>query len=202
MHNYARSRTRSDSLRLEQYQLFDTSQSVDRVFVANMDKPQDLARWFLKLGAASENLIKEVNRNACLIAYSSNHSMMSANYLQMAMLTWNLSCWLERFDREEPITVESHQAHPAGCKRGCAFSSFPRVHRAPCRTGGSQIERSLSGRRMSSERRVRADRIASGSAPVLSAPPSACFNLKNSRLPNDTACSLSACQNGPSFCCE
>jgi hypothetical protein len=108
--------------------------------------------------------------------------MMNANWFQMAMLTWNLNCWLELFDREEQITVESHQAHPAGCRRGCAFSSFPRAHRTPCRTRGSQIERSLPGGGCLSSGAWRADRIASCAAPVLSTPPSACFNLKNSRI--------------------
>ena len=56
----------------EQYQLFDTPEYIDRVFVTDLDSPIDLAVWFYNQRAGAENLIKEANNDAGLAAHPSN----------------------------------------------------------------------------------------------------------------------------------
>jgi hypothetical protein len=91
----------------EQYQLFDTPEYIYRVFVTGMDAPLDLAIWFYNQRASAENLIKEANNDAGLAAHPSNRWMMNANWFQIAMLAYNLNCWLQLFHREEKATVET-----------------------------------------------------------------------------------------------
>ena len=55
-----------DSVKPEQYQLFDTQQLIYRVFVTDLDNPLDLAIWFYNQRAAAENLIKEAYNDAGL----------------------------------------------------------------------------------------------------------------------------------------
>jgi hypothetical protein len=93
----------------EQYQLFDTLEYTYRVFVTNMDGPLDALVWFYNRRAGAENLIKEANNDAGLAAHPSNRWMMNCNYFQIAMLAYNLNCWLLLFNREESETVESLQ---------------------------------------------------------------------------------------------
>lgn len=91
----------------EQYQLFDTSGFIYRVFVTDLDDPIDLAVWFYNQRAGAENLIKEANNDAGLAAHPSNRWMMNANWFQIAMLAYNLNCWLQLFHREEAANVET-----------------------------------------------------------------------------------------------
>ncbi len=85
----------------EQYQLFDTPEYTYRVFVTNMDGPPDALVWFYNQRAGAENLIKEANNDAGLVAHPSNRWMMNANWFQIVMLAYNLNCWLQLFNREE-----------------------------------------------------------------------------------------------------
>lgn len=91
----------------EQYQLFDTPRYTYRVFVTDMDGPLDALVWFYNRRAGAENLIKEANNDAGLAAHPSNRWMMNANWFQIAMLAYNLNCWLLLFNREESEDVES-----------------------------------------------------------------------------------------------
>ena len=91
----------------EQYQLFDTPEYTYRVFVTNMDGPLEALVWFYNRRAGAENLIKEANNDAGLAAHPSNRWMMNANWFQIAMLAYNLNCWLLLFNREETETVET-----------------------------------------------------------------------------------------------
>ena len=91
----------------EQYQLFDTPEYTYRVFVTNMDGPLEALVWFYNRRAGAENLIKEANNDAGLAAHPSNRWMMNANWFQIAMLAYNLNCWLMLFNREETEDVES-----------------------------------------------------------------------------------------------
>jgi hypothetical protein len=91
----------------EQYQLFDTPGYIYRVFVTDLDDPIDLAVWFYNQRAGAENLIKEANNDAGLAAHPSNRWMMNANWFQIAMLAYNLNCWLQLFHREDTATVET-----------------------------------------------------------------------------------------------
>jgi Transposase DDE domain group 1 len=85
----------------EQYQLFETLEYTYRVFVTNMDGPIDLLVWFYNQRATAENLIQEANNDAGLAAHPSKRWAMNCNHFQMAMLAYNLNCWLSLFNREE-----------------------------------------------------------------------------------------------------
>jgi hypothetical protein len=101
---YARAEEDQDP---EQYQLFDTPEYIYRVFVTDMDDSLDLLVWFYNQRAGAENLIKEANNDAGLAAHPSNRWAMNANWFQIAMLAYNLNCWLQLFHRQENATVET-----------------------------------------------------------------------------------------------
>ena len=91
----------------EQYQLFDTPEYSYRVFVTSMKEPIDLLVWFYNQRAGAENLIKEANNDAGLAAHPSRRWIMNCNHFQLAMLAYNLNCWLMLFNREEEARVEA-----------------------------------------------------------------------------------------------
>src|SRR5437899_10319180 len=84
----------------EQYQLFETSGYTYRVFVTNLKDPIDLAVWFYNQRGGAENLIKEANNDAGLAAHPSHRFDVNGNHFQLAMLAYNLNCWLMLFNRE------------------------------------------------------------------------------------------------------
>jgi hypothetical protein len=86
---------------VEQYQLFETSKYLYRVFVTNMEEAAPTLVAFYNQRAAAENLIKEANNDAGLAAHPSGRWMMNCNWFQIAMLAYNLNCWLQLFNREE-----------------------------------------------------------------------------------------------------
>ena len=83
----------------EQYQLFETGKYLYRVFVTNMDAAIDLLVWFYRQRASAENLIKEANNDAGLAAHPSKRWAMNCVHFQLAMLAYNLNCWLVLFNR-------------------------------------------------------------------------------------------------------
>jgi hypothetical protein len=89
----------------EQYQLFATAQYVYRVFVTNMDEPLPKLVWFYGQRGSAENLIKEANNDAGLAAHPSGRFVMNQNHFQVAMLAYNLNCWLMLFNREATETA-------------------------------------------------------------------------------------------------
>ena len=89
----------------EQYQLFETRSYKYRVFVTNMDDPIDELVWFYNQRAGAENLIKESNNDAGLAAHPSNRFAANQNHFQLAMLAYNLNCWLLLFNRESSETA-------------------------------------------------------------------------------------------------
>jgi hypothetical protein len=42
-----------------------------------------------------------------LAAHPSNRWIMDANWFQIAMLAYNLNCWLQLFNREENVSVDA-----------------------------------------------------------------------------------------------
>jgi Transposase DDE domain group 1 len=90
----------------EQYQLFDTPEYTYRVFVTDMDAPIDAVVGFYRQRAGAENLIKEANNDAGLAAHPSARWAMNCVHFQLAMLAYNLNCWLMLFNREEQAKVE------------------------------------------------------------------------------------------------
>ena len=84
----------------EQYQLFESSQYKYRVFVTNMRDPIYFVVWFYGQRGGAENLIKEANNDAGLAAHPSGRFDVNSNHFQLAMLAYNLNCWLMLFNRE------------------------------------------------------------------------------------------------------
>jgi hypothetical protein len=93
----------------EQYQLFDTPEYIYRVFVTNFDAPKaaiDVVVGFYRQRAGAENLIKEANNDAGLAAHPSVRWYMNCVHFQLAMLAYNLNCWLMLFQRDEDAKTE------------------------------------------------------------------------------------------------
>ena len=93
----------------EQYQLFDSPEYCYRVFVTNLQEPLDRLVAFYSQRAGAENLIKEANNDAGLAAHPSGRWSMNCVLFQLAMLAYNLNCWLLLFQREEQVQVEQLQ---------------------------------------------------------------------------------------------
>ena len=93
----------------EQYQLFDTASYIYRVFVTNMTGSIDLLVGFYRQRAGAENLIKEANNDAGLKAHPSNRFDMNRIHFQLAMVAYNLNCWLMLFNREPVADVAKLQ---------------------------------------------------------------------------------------------
>ena len=91
----------------EQYQLFDTPEYSYRVFVTNMSGGIAMLTWFYNQRAGAENLIKEAKNDAGMADHPSGRWAMNCIFFQLAMLAYNLNCWLMLFNREEEATVET-----------------------------------------------------------------------------------------------
>ena len=91
----------------EQYQLFDTPEYSYRVFVTNMSGGIAMLTWFYNQRAGAENLIKEAKNDAGMADHPSGRWAMNCIFFQLAMLAYNLNCWLMPFNREEEATVET-----------------------------------------------------------------------------------------------
>src|SRR5881296_1760494 len=91
----------------EQYQLFETSQYKYRVFVTNFVESIDFVVWFYGQRGGAENLIKEANNDAGLAAHPSGRFDVNGNHFQLAMLAYNLNCWLMLFNREADADTDT-----------------------------------------------------------------------------------------------
>jgi hypothetical protein len=100
---------KKDEERKEQYQLMETADYIYRVFVTNMEDEIDLLVWHYDQRAGAENLIKEANNDAGLAAHPSRQWAANCVHFQLAMLAYNLNCWLMLFQREEKTKVEELQ---------------------------------------------------------------------------------------------
>jgi hypothetical protein len=88
-----------------QYQLFETSQYKYRAFVTDLTEPIDMVVWIYNQRGGSENLIKEANNDAGLAAHPSLRFDVNGNHFQLAMLAYNLNCWLMLCNREPEVKV-------------------------------------------------------------------------------------------------
>ena len=77
------------------------------MFVTNLAEPIAAVAWFYNQRAGAENLIKEANNDAGLAAHPSRRFDMNRNHFQLAMLAYNLNCWLLLFNREAQASVET-----------------------------------------------------------------------------------------------
>src|SRR5664279_4788254 len=64
------------------------------------------SRGFLPTTGRAENLIKEANNDAGLAAHPSARWSMNCVHFQLAMLAYNLNCWLMLFNRDEQAKTE------------------------------------------------------------------------------------------------
>lgn len=97
---YEKAREEVEPEEIEQYQLFETSQYKYRVFVTDLTDAIYFVVWFYNQRAGAENLIKEANNDAGLSAHPSGRFDVNGNHFQLAMLAYNLNCWLMLFNRE------------------------------------------------------------------------------------------------------
>jgi len=96
---------------VEQYQLFATDAYTYRVFVTNFTDPIAPVVWFYNRRAGAENLIKEANNDAGLTAHPSHRFDVNGNHFQLAMLAYNLNCWLMLFQRDDTTTDATTMRH-------------------------------------------------------------------------------------------
>jgi hypothetical protein len=66
----------------------------------------DLLVWVYNQRAGAENLIKEANNDAGLAAHPSEQWAANCVHFQLAMLAYNLNCWLMLFNREEKVQAD------------------------------------------------------------------------------------------------
>jgi hypothetical protein len=97
---YEKGREKPEEGEPEQYQLFETGQCKYRVFVTDLNDPIPFVVWFYRQRGGAENLIKEANNDAGLAAHPSGRFDVNGNHFQLAMLAYNLNCWLLLFNRE------------------------------------------------------------------------------------------------------
>jgi DDE family transposase len=152
----------------QQYQLFDTPEYSYRVFVANLKDAVALLTWFYQR-AAAENLIKEANNDAGLTAHPSARWAMNCIHFQLAMLAYNLNCWLMLFNREEEAKVDALQHTTLATTRLKVLFLAAKIWRHAGRVGISYsdhyADRSLLERLMNRLRAIAATRM--GFAPVI-----------------------------------
>jgi hypothetical protein len=153
----------------EQYQLFETSQYKYRVFVTDFVEPIDFVTWFYRQRGGAENLIKEANNDAGLVAHPSHRFDVNSNHFQLAMLAYNLNCWLMLFNREPQADATALRHIPLATARLRFLFVAAKIWRHAGRTGVSYSdhyeEKGLFERLMERLRRM-APR-AQGYAPVM-----------------------------------
>jgi len=86
-------------------QLFDTPQYSYRVFVTNLDAPIDAVVGFYRQRRGGE-LDQRSQQRCGLGGASSGRWSMNCVHFQLAMLAYNLNCWLMLFNREEQAKTE------------------------------------------------------------------------------------------------
>jgi hypothetical protein len=153
----------------EQYQLFDTPEYGYRVFVTNMKDPTPRLAWFYNQRAGAKNLIKEANNDAGLAAHPSARSAMNCIHFQLAMLAYNLNCWLMLFNREEEAKLDALGHTPLATTRLKFLFLAAKIWRHAGRMGVSYSDhypdQSLFQRLMNRLRNIAA--AENGFAPVI-----------------------------------
>jgi hypothetical protein len=154
---------------IEQYQLFETRQYKYRVFVTDMRDPIYFVVWFYGQRGGAENLIKEANNDAGLAAHPSSRFDVNGNHFQLAMLAYNLNCWLMLFNREPQADATALQHTTLATARLRFLFVAAKIWRHAGRTGVSYSdhydEKGVFERLMDRLRRI-APR-AQGYAPVM-----------------------------------
>jgi hypothetical protein len=97
---------KKDETPAEQYQLFASAKYIYRVFVTDRKEAINLLVWFYNQRGGAENLVKEANNDAGLAAHPSERWAANCVHFQLAMLAYNLNCWLLLFNREEKVQAD------------------------------------------------------------------------------------------------
>ena len=88
------------------YQLCDTPEYTYRVFGTDLDAAIDVVVGFYRQRGGAENLIQAANHDAGWAAHPAARWAMHCVHFQLAMLAYNLNCWLLLCRREEQAQVE------------------------------------------------------------------------------------------------
>lgn len=125
--------------------------------------------WFYGQRGGAENLIKEANNDAGLAAHPSRRFDVTGNHLQLAMLAYNLNCWLMLFNREPQAYATALRHTTLATSRRRFLFVAAKIWRHAGRTGVSYSdhyeEKGVFERLMARLRRI-APR-AQGYAPVM-----------------------------------
>src|ERR1035438_9816656 len=142
----------------EQYQLFETSLYKCRVFVTDFTDPIYFVVWFYNQRAGAENLIKEANNDAGLTAHPSGRFDVNSNHFQLAILAYNLNCWLMLFNREPQADATALQHTTLATARLRFLFVAAKIWRHAGRTGVSYSdhyeEKGVSERLMTRLRKI------------------------------------------------
>lgn len=164
-----KSRAELEAEEAEQYQLFETSQYKYQVLVTNMRDPIYFVVWFYSQRGGAENLIKEANNDAGLAAHPSGRFDVNSNHFQLAMLAYNLNCWLMLFNREPQADATALQHTTLATSRLRFLFVAAKIWRHAGRTGVSYSdhyeEKGVFERLMDRLRRITPR--AQGYAPVM-----------------------------------
>jgi hypothetical protein len=167
---YEKAREEMDPEESEQYQLFETSQYKYRVFVTDFNDPIYFVVWFYNQRGGAENLIKEANNDAGLAAHPSGRFDVNGNHFQLAMLAYNLNCWLMLFSREPQADATALQHTTLATSRLRFLFVAAKIWRHAGRTGVSYSdhyeEKGVFERLMDRLRRI-ASRSQGGYGPVM-----------------------------------
>ena len=134
---YEKAREEVEAEETEQYQLFETSQYQYRVFVTDFSDPIYFVVWFYNQRGGAENLIKEANNDAGLAAHPSGRFDVNSNHFQLAMLAYNLNCWLMLFNREPQADATALQHTTLATSRLRFLFVAAKIWRHAGRTGVS-----------------------------------------------------------------
>jgi Transposase DDE domain group 1 len=134
---YEKAREEAEPEETEQYQLFETSQYKYRVFVTAFSESIDFVVWFYNQRGGAENLIKEANNDAGLAAHPSGRFDVNGNHFQLAMLAYNLNCWLMLFNREPQADATALQHTTLATSRLRFLFVAAKIWRHAGRTGVS-----------------------------------------------------------------
>jgi hypothetical protein len=166
---YEKTRDEMTAEETEQYQLFETSQYKYRVLVTDFSEPIHLVFGFYNQRGGAENLIKEANNDAGLTAHPSGRFDVNGNHFQLAMLAYNLNCWLMLFNREPQADATELRHTTLATSRLRFLFVAAKIWRHAGRTGISYSdhyeEKGVFERLMNRLRKI--ESCGSGSAPVI-----------------------------------
>ena len=114
--------------------------------MTDMKDPINFVVWFYGQRGGAENLIQEANNDAGLAAHPSGRFDVNSNHFQLAMLAYNLNCWLMLFHRE-PQADATELRHTTLATARLRFLICSGQDLAARGSHGGELQRSLRGER-------------------------------------------------------